>query len=297
MTRYKINIAPSFRGVDKGDGGIRRVVEAQRKYLPEFGFDCVDNVSEADIVAVHGGTWVDTNKPIVSHCHGLYWKEYEWNNWAHALNKEVIAALNKADATTAPSEWVARVMQRGMLLSPTVIYHGIDAAAWNATSNNGYVLWNKTRVDSVCDSSVVNHLAAAMPAVHFVTTFGDTAPNVRVTGRLPFVQAKPLITGADIYLCTTRETFGIGTLEAMACGVPVLGWAWGGQREIVQHKVTGYLATPGDYEDLIAGYNYCVLHRAAMSEAARKVVLDRFTWRSAIEQYAALYRGLCTLDG
>ena len=46
-------LLPSFNGEDRGDGGIRRIVEAQRKLLPAYGIDVVDNLAQADIVAVH----------------------------------------------------------------------------------------------------------------------------------------------------------------------------------------------------------------------------------------------------
>jgi len=54
-----IYIEPRFRGEDKGDGGIRRVVEAQHKHLPSFGHTIVDNVDQADIIHTHAGITVD----------------------------------------------------------------------------------------------------------------------------------------------------------------------------------------------------------------------------------------------
>jgi glycosyltransferase involved in cell wall biosynthesis len=117
-------------------------------------------------------------------------------------------------------------------------------------------------------------------------------PNVHITGKLPVEEGKLLVQKAGVYLCTTRETFGIGTLEAMACEVPVLGWRWGGQVEIVQHKVHGYLAQPGDYDDLLVGLRYCLEHRERLGKEARRHVMQHFTWPHMIQQYAELYRGL-----
>ena len=47
----------------------------------------------------------------------------------------------------------------------------------------------------------------------------------------------------------------------MTCGVPVLGWRWGGQAEFIEHGVTGWLAEPGDYKGLLEGLRYCLEHR------------------------------------
>src|SRR4030066_311616 len=89
-----------------------------------------------------------------------------------------------------------------------------------------------------------------LPDTRFITTFGTPAPNVEITGTLSYEEGKQLIRKAGLYLCTARETFGIGTLEAMACGVPILGWNWGGQAEFIKHKETGWLCPPGDIEGL-----------------------------------------------
>lgn len=285
----KVFISPFFRGEDKGDGGIRRVWESQVKGLPKFGIELVDNEESADVVAIHAGADVRTLKPIVAHCHGLYWSEYKWDRWAHALNKDVINVMNKATIVTAVSEWVANSIRRGMMIPAEVIYHSIDCSEWQPGTNGGYILWNKTRVDEVCDPSVVNDLANILKSAKFISTFGNKTNNVQVTGKLPFNQAKDYIRNADIYLCSARETFGIGTLEALACGVPILGWKWGGQAEFIENGKHGWLSIPGDMQDLVKGYEYICLHRNEISknciELAREFTLDR-----ACAKYSEIYK-------
>lgn len=296
----KLLIVPSFDTVDKGDGGIRRVVEAQKKYLPEHGFEILSTqgldprivAEQADIISVHGGAWVDASVPIVSHSHGLYWQEYEWPTWAHDLNKEVVEAARKADVVTSPSKWVSRVFARGLSIDSPVLYHGIEPKDWKAgNKEDAFVLWNKTRLDPICDVEPLGVLARMAPDIKFVSTFSPSSPvaNITTTGRLNYERAKGFIQDSSVYFCNTRETFGIGTLEAMASETPVLGWDWGGQREIVEHKVTGWLARPGDYDSLHEGLAYCIANRAKMGKAARQHVLKNFTWRSAIKRYAELY--------
>ncbi len=288
----KVYIEPTFRGQDKGDGGIRRVVEAQRRHLPSFGVEVVDAIDDADLVASHGGSQfnIPPGKPWVTHTHGLYWAEYEWDRWHHDLNAQVIAAMRHADHVTAPSEWVAQTLRRGMWLRPTVLPHGVDLEEWGPGQRKGYVLWNKTRVDPICDPAPLLTLAAQAPDLDFVTTFGDTSANVQRTGRLPYLEAKDLIQNAAIYLQTTRETFGIGFLEAMASGVPVVGWDWGGQAEVIQHRVTGWLAQPGDIAGLEEGIRWALDNRIAVTDAAYLLVNERYTWPIAIKRYAHLYR-------
>lgn len=314
----KVCIHPRFDGADRGDGGIRRVIEAQLKHLPAFGIEIVDTVEAADIVAVHGGSWIDvpSNKPVVSHSHGLYWtSDYDWPKWALDLNEHVIAAHRKADVVTSPSKWVARIIERGMWLASPVLYHGIDTEDWEVGPKDNsyfinregdeartvkikgpYVLWNKTRPDPICDPMVLVELAKRAPDVQFVTTFVppgiDVPPNVTVCGRLPYADARVLIESASVYLCNTRETFGIGTLEAMASGAAVLGWNWGAQREFVTHKEHGWLARPDDYDGLLEGLRYCFANREMLGEAGRQSVLEHFQWQDAISRYAELYTTL-----
>lgn len=284
----KLQIEPKFRGEDRGDGGIRRVVEAQVKHLPKFGIELTN--FNPDIVAVHAGVWVETHVPVVSHCHGLYWEDYGWAKWAVDLNKDVISAIKRADVVTAPSKWIADILKHGMWIDAIPLHHGVDIEEWEPSDNpRDYVLWNKTRIDAICDPEPLHVLARLAPNNHFVTTLGGQSDNVVVTGVLPHADAKSVIRHAGVYLATTRETFGIGTLEAMASGVPVLGWEWGGQREIITHMENGWLCKPGDFEGLLEGLHYCLEHRERLGSNARQTVIDRFTWSRVMEDYARVY--------
>ena len=291
----KVFLNPIYTGEDKGDGGVRRVVEAQIQHLPSYGWDVVASPDSADVLASHIILTSQLerihDKPLVLHNHGLYWHEFEWPNWSHKVNKEIMKAVRRVDALTAPSEWVAQSLRRNSLRPVPVIGHGINLEEWSGFRNSkGYVLWNKTRVDPVCTNDAMNELAKRAPDIPFVATLADESiPNMKVTGVVPYEEAKGFVAEAGVYLCNVRETFGIGTLEAMASGVPVLGWRWGGQEDIVDHQLTGYLAEPYDYDDLLKGLRYCLEHREEMGSNARKVVEDRFQWKDVIGKYALLY--------
>src|SRR5688572_18131778 len=145
----KVHIYPTFGEQDKGDGGIRRVVEGQRKHLPKFGIEVVEDPKDADVIVFHAtvpSTYLKLypDKTFVAMCHGLYWSEYEWDNWSLKANADVMEGIRCADAVIACSNWVANSIRRHTSRKTDVIFHGIDADEWEAIDTRDYVLWNKT---------------------------------------------------------------------------------------------------------------------------------------------------------
>lgn len=290
----KVYISPVFHKEDKADGGIRRVVEAQVKHLHKFGIEVVYTKEEADIINNHGSSLENVpGVPMVNSNHGLYWSRYEWGDIYHQVNRAVTESMRMSQAHTAPSEWVATSLRRGMLIYPEVIYHGVDEEDWDVVETPGdYVLWNKARQDVVSNPGDMNKIAARMPKTNFISTIGDEAKNIILTGPMSYPDMKKLIMKAGVYLATARETFGIGTLEALMCGVPVAGWDWGGQSEIIIHGETGYLAPPGDYEELEKCIRRCFAERERLSRNARQDAIDRWGWEHRIKQYADIFTAL-----
>ena len=77
----------------------------------------------------------------------------------------------------------------------------------------------------------------------------------------------PLLAGADLFLLpSSSESFGLSALEALACGVPVIGSDAGGLPEVVRDGETGVLRPVGDVE--------------GMSEAAIAILSDRDRWQA-----------------
>jgi len=220
----KLFISPNYQGVPAhaDNGGIRRVVEAEIRHLGKYGVEVVYDIKKADVVQVHGSTLdYSPGKPIVHTGHGFMWSRQPWGEGMQEVNRLVTESMTRAVAHTSPSEWVANAIRRGGLWYPEVIYHGVDAADFEVPGEHGkYVLWNKARADHVSDPGDMQSLARWMEKRPFVTTIGRKTSNVRVLGTVPYEEMKRVVAGAGVYLATARETFGIGTLEAMASGVP-----------------------------------------------------------------------------
>lgn len=273
------------------ESGIRRVVDAYARYLPQFGVEFVGPNDEADLLAVHAGT---SQGADVAHCHGLYWTaDYKAPSWEWRGNEHVVNSVRQAKIVTVPSQWVAESFERDMRFSPVVINHGIDWEEWqDHSADQGYVLWNKNRGgEDVCDPYPVTVLGKEFPKTLFLTTFsrGEITSNVKVTGIIKHNKMKTAIQECSVYLATTKETFGIGILEAMASGKPILGFAHGGILEMVEHGVNGYLADPYNHEDLAEGLRYCLENKKVLGENSREMV-KKWDWPSQVEKVADVYK-------
>lgn len=292
----RVRMTPHISQFKNSESGIRRVIEAYFRYLPEFGIELVAPTDERyDLSVIHAGTYTafDSSIPLVAQCHGLYWSgDYASEKWEFEANRNVIHTIRNAREVTVPSHWVKEVFQRDMRFSPHVIPHGIEWEDWlHSEENVGYVLWNKNRHADVCDPRPVGELAKRFQNTTFVSTFqpsGPAYPNIRAIGLQKHDAMKRIIQAAGVYLSSTKETFGIGVLEAMASGIPVLGFAHGGNVDLIKHGVSGYLAKPNNYDDLSEGLAYCLKYRDTLGANGRELVRS-FSWREAAKKVAWVY--------
>ncbi len=95
-----------------------------------------------------------------------------------------------------------------------------------------------------------------------------------------------------LLLPSDAESFGLAALEAMACGVPVIGTAKGGLPEVVQDGINGYLRPVGDVEGM-AKAAMSLLSDADLwskfSAAARRRAELDFPTEALVSRYRALY--------
>ncbi|MEP6991692.1 MAG: N-acetyl-alpha-D-glucosaminyl L-malate synthase BshA, partial [bacterium] len=118
------------------------------------------------------------------------------------------------------------------------------------------------------------------------------ADDVFFLGKLESVA--PLLSSADVFLLPTKsESFGLSALEALACGVPVIGARSGGLPEVVRDGETGFLREAGDVEGMAAaGIALLTDERrwAEVSALAASDARDRFGQEAVVAQYEAFYR-------
>jgi D-inositol-3-phosphate glycosyltransferase len=115
----------------------------------------------------------------------------------------------------------------------------------------------------------------------------DLGARVHLLGGLPHHEIPALLRSADIVVAVPwYEPFGIAPVEAMACGVPVVGTAVGGLLDTVRPEVTGLLVPPRAPERLAEALNQLLDEpdrRRRMGVAARQHAVANYSWARVAE--------------
>ncbi len=150
---------------------------------------------------------------------------------------------------------------------------------------------------------VFARIRAVMPAVLVLIGDGPQRPDaeaeadrlgvradVRSLGKLDSVAE--LLRSADLFLLPSEtESFGLAALEAMACGVPVVGSRIGGLPEVVDDGKSGTLATVGSVDEM-AEASIALLGDPRVLQRARECAVARagiFSAERVVPRYEDLY--------
>ena len=235
----------------------------------------------------------------------------------HAITK---FSIERSDAVTAVSDFLKDetirtfgCAQCRISTIPNFVnlheYHPVEPKHHDGLAPEGHKLIthvsNFREVKRVKDVvRVFSRLRRAMPATLLMIGDGPerddaerearelaVAGDVRFLGRIDTVA--PLLQQSDLFLLPTQsESFGLAALEAMACGVPVVGSRAGGLPEVVEDGVSGILEPAGSVEAMArraaALLREPERHRAmarAAAERARDFDADRI-----VPMYEQLYQ-------
>jgi glycosyltransferase involved in cell wall biosynthesis len=103
-----------------------------------------------------------------------------------------------------------------------------------------------------------------------------------------------LLSALDVYVnSSVSEALGLGTIEAMAAGLPVVATRVGGTPEVVEDGVTGVLVTvgkPAALTDAMLSLGRDAARRRRMGAAGRERALAEFGLDGMLDRTAAVYR-------
>ena len=101
---------------------------------------------------------------------------------------------------------------------------------------------------------------------------------------------------ADIAIFPSHyEGFGVGLIEALATGVPVVATPVGIARELVREAETGFVFSPGNRRGLVAAIEAALNARPGWSDLGRRerLAVEPYALERIVTEYEALCRRLC----
>jgi N-acetyl-alpha-D-glucosaminyl L-malate synthase BshA len=124
--------------------------------------------------------------------------------------------------------------------------------------------------------------------------------NIVFIDQIPNAELSKYYSLADVFVLPSianqkgeTEGFGVVLLEAMACGLPVIGSDVGGIPDIIRNNETGLLVGQKDSQDL-SNQLIRLLTDAALQNKlavnARNLIEARFSWEMVAERFIKIYR-------
>lgn len=223
----------------------------------------------------------------------------------------------------SPSNYLATEIQESLLFKEipvTVIPHGIDLDLYAPGDRSQACLRlnldEKQHYIGVAAVDLFNHVKGGDLVANFlhqakdkigdytVLIAGHNFPSnlfpqnrIQYLGALSAVQMQDFFQVIDVFFNPTRlESFGLTNLEAMASGTPVLSTNQAAIPEVVEHLHTGYLASPNDINDFIAGFESIVSRLGIMREKSRTRAIKYFSQKDMVQKYLDIYQQLTDGD-
>ncbi len=229
-------------------------------------------------------------------------------------------SIDQSDAVTAVSQYLKDVtirefgVKRPIEVLPNFVdtkqYHPGGASPFaRSLAGEGEALLvhvsNFRPVKRVCDVlGVFERVQKAMPArllligdgperslAERLARDGGFAAKTTFLGNVAAIET--ILPAARLLLLPSdAESFGLAALEAMSCGVPVIGTAKGGLPEVVEDGVSGYLRPVGDVEGMAKAAMSLLSDTdlwSKFSRAARRRAEVDFPTDALVSRYRALY--------
>lgn len=109
------------------------------------------------------------------------------------------------------------------------------------------------------------------------------------------VSLTTLYSAVDVMIVPSlQENLSNAIMESLSCGTPVVAFNIGGNSDMVEHKINGYLAQPFNTSDLKDGIEWVLNHDSydELCNNAREKVLKEFDSKVVVKKYIKLYKNI-----
>lgn len=118
---------------------------------------------------------------------------------------------------------------------------------------------------------------------------------VNFYGYCPRDKLVQLYNRSDIFvLPSMAESFGMVFVEAMSCGLPVIGARVGGVPDIIKEE-NGILVTPDSVDDVVSAIQHLASDeslRNSMAKENRRKAVEQYAWSSVADAYELIYQSV-----
>lgn len=289
----KICIYPTLEETHNAIGGVHFVAKSHIESLVERGHKIVPE-QHADLVVCHAA-YRPRQRPVdVLHLHGMYpTAEIGFDTeMFKRINRTIGLSIMEAYEVTTVCEWGADIVRRQFHARPHVIYNGLNLKDYEQSANMfGKILFPKLSVNATSDIQAFSYLVDNLKLAEFANLSDRkfSEKNVVNYGKLPHDEFIKLLKNSAIFLAITKENHSVAVMEAMASGVPVVGYDFGGTGETLVNHVGCELVTPGDYLSLKCAIDTVMDNWLGYSDEARKYALAHFGLEDKIDSLIDIY--------
>jgi len=291
-----------------------------RRDLKAFAPDVV-HVSSPDPASHRAVSWARRRRiPVLASVHTRFETYLRYYNMAW-LEPAMVAVLRRfyrrCDSLVAPSESMAQVLREQRMNYDIGIWsRGVDREIF--TPERRSMEWRRSL--GIGDDEVVVGIFSRLVMEKGLDVFSDAIDELKRKGsrfrvlvvgegparewlenRLPDAVFAGFLSGPDLgkgvasmdvlFFPSVTETFGNVTLEAMACGLPVVASAATGSQSLVDDHVSGRLITPGavhQFAEALRAYVENADLRAAHGKAG-EARAQEFGWDKINQAVADTY--------
>ena len=270
-------------------------------------------ISLHDCVSFTGGCHFYNCNGQQENCSGCPMKQYHATSHKSFKLKERWYSILKP-YFVAPSRWIQNVALHSQLLARhyvACISHGIDTKLFYPISKieaRRILGYNENDIVLLAGAvSTIDEIKGMSELPQILFEIKQAYPNrnvmmicfgkadVKMEG-IDYIGSlssetdmRVLYNAADVMLVPSKqESFGLTTEEAMSCGTPVVVYNNTGMVDMIQHRISGYVAQRGNIDDFVCGVKACIDNKE-LGRNARKMIEEQFDGDKTVLEYISLY--------